>query len=154
MQNTLGGHSQAHEIASQHMCPFCVTRVWNKLRKSVYLQDPLCPSCRPLVRAALEHLPWRHRHRGGYPSQVESVGTTVRAPKSLKWNLHKESSDAFRMVRASSLELRHKPKRQFVLQIPTTALFFCSLLLECDLLAKKVPGRAPYSQHIMIRNWT
>ena len=32
--------------------------------------------------------------------------------------------------------------------------FFCSLLLECDLLAKKVPGRAPYSQHIMIRNWT
>ena len=34
-------------------------------------------------------------------------------------------------------------------------LFFCcSLLLRCDLLAKKVPGRAPYSQHIMIRNWT
>ena len=32
--------------------------------------------------------------------------------------------------------------------------FFCSLLLECDLLAKKVPGRAPYSQHNMIRNWT
>ena len=33
-------------------------------------------------------------------------------------------------------------------------IFFCSLLLRCDLLAKKVPGRAPYSQHIMIRNWT
>ena len=32
--------------------------------------------------------------------------------------------------------------------------FFCSLLLRSDLLAKKVPGRAPYSQHIMIRNWT
>ena len=32
--------------------------------------------------------------------------------------------------------------------------FFCSLLLRCDLLAKKVPGRAPYSQHIIIRNWT
>ena len=32
--------------------------------------------------------------------------------------------------------------------------FFCSTLLRCDLLAKKVPGRAPYSQHIMIRNWT
>ena len=32
--------------------------------------------------------------------------------------------------------------------------FFCSMLLRCDLLAKKVPGRAPYSQHIMIRNWT
>ena len=27
-------------------------------------------------------------------------------------------------------------------------------LLRCDLLAKKVPGRAPYSQHIIIRNWT
>ena len=35
-----------------------------------------------------------------------------------------------------------------------TGIFFCSLLLRCDLLAKKVPGRAPYSQHIMIRNWT
>ena len=33
-------------------------------------------------------------------------------------------------------------------------VFFCSTLLRCDLLAKKVPGRAPYSQHIMIRNWT
>ena len=33
-------------------------------------------------------------------------------------------------------------------------LFFCSALLRCDLLAKKVPGRAPYSQHIIIRNWT
>ena len=32
--------------------------------------------------------------------------------------------------------------------------FFCSLLLRCDLRAKKVPGRAPYSQHIIIRNWT
>ena len=32
--------------------------------------------------------------------------------------------------------------------------FFCSTLLRCDLLAKKVPGRAPYSQHIIIRNWT
>ena len=36
----------------------------------------------------------------------------------------------------------------------TPSIFFCSLLLECDLLAKKVPGRAPYSQHIIIRNWT
>ena len=33
-------------------------------------------------------------------------------------------------------------------------IFFCSTLLRCDLLAKKVPGRAPYSQHIIIRNWT
>ena len=41
MQSNLGAHSQAHEIASQHMCPFCVTRVWNKLSKSVDLQDPL-----------------------------------------------------------------------------------------------------------------
>ena len=32
--------------------------------------------------------------------------------------------------------------------------FFCSSLLRCDLLAKKVPGRAPFSQHIIIRNWT
>ena len=32
--------------------------------------------------------------------------------------------------------------------------FFCSLLLRCDLLSKKVPGRAPYSQLIIIRNWT
>ena len=30
--------------------------------------------------------------------------------------------------------------------------FFCSLLLECD-LAKKVPGRAPFSQHDIFRNW-
>ena len=82
----------------------------------------LYPTCRPLVRAAVEHLPCRHRRRGGYPSQVESVGTTARAPKSLKWNLHKERSDAFRMVRASSLELWHKPIRQFSLQIPATAL--------------------------------
>ena len=35
-----------------------------------------------------------------------------------------------------------------------SAFFFCSTLLRCDLLAKKVPGRAPYSQHIIIRNWT
>ena len=33
-------------------------------------------------------------------------------------------------------------------------VFFCSLLLECDLLAKKVPGRAPFSQHNIFRNWT
>ena len=33
-------------------------------------------------------------------------------------------------------------------------LFFCSTLLRCDLHKKKVPGRTPYSQHIMIRNWT
>ena len=32
--------------------------------------------------------------------------------------------------------------------------FFRSSLLRCDLLAKKVPGRAPFSQHIIIRNWT
>ena len=36
----------------------------------------------------------------------------------------------------------------------STGFFFCSTLLRCDLLAKKVPGRAPYSQHIIIRNWT
>ena len=36
----------------------------------------------------------------------------------------------------------------------TMLVFFCSTLLRCDLLAKKVPGRAPYSQHIIIRNWT
>ena len=33
-------------------------------------------------------------------------------------------------------------------------VFFCSVLLECDLLAKKVPGRAPFSQHNIFRNWT
>ena len=38
--------------------------------------------------------------------------------------------------------------------IQTATFFFCSVLLRCDLLTKKVPGRAPYSQHIMIRNWT
>ena len=27
------------------------------------------------------------------------------------------------------------------------SIFFCSLLLRCNLLAKKVPRRAPYSQH-------
>ena len=32
--------------------------------------------------------------------------------------------------------------------------FLRSVLLRCDLRAKKVPGRAPYSQHIIIRNWT
>ena len=32
--------------------------------------------------------------------------------------------------------------------------FFCSTLLRCDLHKKKVAGRTPYSQHIMIRNWT
>ena len=32
--------------------------------------------------------------------------------------------------------------------------FFGSTLLRCDLHKKKVPGRTPYSQHIMIRNWT
>ena len=37
---------------------------------------------------------------------------------------------------------------------PCCAFFFCSLLLECDLLAKKVPGRAPFSQHNIFRNWT
>ena len=43
-----------------------------------------------------------------------------------------------------------------VISPPYTRFFFfvCSLLLRCDLLAKKVPGRAPYSQHIMIRIWT
>ena len=30
----------------------------------------------------------------------------------------------------------------------------CSVLLRFDLLAKKVPGRAPYSQHIIIHIWT
>ena len=35
-----------------------------------------------------------------------------------------------------------------------STFFFCSLLLECDLLAKKIPGRTLYSQHIIIRNWT
>ena len=34
------------------------------------------------------------------------------------------------------------------------SVFFCSTLLRCDLHKKKVPGRTPYSQHIMIRNWT
>ena len=32
-----------------------------------------------------------------------------------------------------------------------SSIFFCSLLLECDLLAKKVPGGTPYSQHNIIR---
>ena len=35
-----------------------------------------------------------------------------------------------------------------------SVFFFCSVLLRCDLLSKKVPGRAPYSQLIIIRNWT
>ena len=39
-------------------------------------------------------------------------------------------------------------------RIVSQCFFFCSTLLRCDLLAKKVPGRAPYSQHIIIRNWT
>ena len=48
-----------------------------------------------------------------------------------------------------------KRAKQTLARLPhPTASFFCSLLLRCDLLAKKVPGRAPYSQHIMIRNWT
>ena len=34
------------------------------------------------------------------------------------------------------------------------ASFFGSLLLECDLLAKKVPGGTSYSQRNIIRNWT
>ena len=41
---------------------------------------------------------------GGYPSQVESGGTTGWTPKSLKWSLHKERSDACRIIRASSME--------------------------------------------------
>ena len=82
----------------------------------------LYPTCRPLAGAAVEHLPCRHCHRGVYPSQEESGGTTVRTPKSWRWNLHRERSDAFRMVRASSLELGHKPKRQFSLLIPATSL--------------------------------
>ena len=32
--------------------------------------------------------------------------------------------------------------------------FFCSMLLRCHSSCKEGPGRAPYSQHIMIRNWT
>ena len=39
MQSNLGAHSQAHEIASRHRCPSCVTQVWNKLSKSAYLLD-------------------------------------------------------------------------------------------------------------------
>ena len=35
-----------------------------------------------------------------------------------------------------------------------TLFFFCSTLLRCDLHTKKVPGGTPYSQHIVIRNWT
>ena len=43
-----------------------------------------------------------------------------------------------------------------LMQLPhgVRAFFFGSTLLRCDLLAKKVPGRTPYSQHIIIRNWT
>ena len=120
MQNNVGALSQAHEIASQRMCPFCVSRVETSwASRGTY--RVLYPTCRPLAWA-VEHLPCRHCHRGGYPSQVERVGTTVRTPKSWKWNLHRERSDAFRMVRASSLGLWHKPKRQFSLQIPATSL--------------------------------
>ena len=32
--------------------------------------------------------------------------------------------------------------------------FFCSSLLRCSSWVKKVQGRAPYSQHSIIRNWT
>ena len=41
MQKNVGAHSQAHEITSQRMCPFCVSRVRNRLSKAGYLQDPL-----------------------------------------------------------------------------------------------------------------
>ena len=40
------------------------------------------------------------------------------------------------------------------LEVSVQTTFFCSTLLRCDLRKKKVPGRAPYSQHIIIRNWT
>ena len=47
-----------------------------------------------------------------------------------------------------------KTKRNNTNHIAVSRFFFCSSLLRCDLLAKKVPGRAPYSQHIIIRDWT
>ena len=103
-QSNLGAHSQAHEIASQHRCPSCVPGFETSLA-SWWTYWILSPACRPLGRAALAHRPYCHYHRGGYQSQVGSVGITVGVPKSLKWNLHKESSDGFRMVRANSLEL-------------------------------------------------
>ena len=39
-------------------------------------------------------------------------------------------------------------------KVVSLAFFFCSTLLRCDLHTKKVPGGTPYSQHIIIRNWT
>ena len=51
-------------------------------------------------------------------------------------------------------ELTQIAKNERVVRSGEVELFFCSMLLRCDLLAKKVPGRAPYSQHIMIRIWT
>ena len=52
------------------------------------------------------------------------------------------------------VRVRDRKGQRFEQVIKVGGFFFCSTLLRCDLLAKKVPGRAPYSQHIIIRNWT
>ena len=52
------------------------------------------------------------------------------------------------------LKLFHQFISLLWLQEGSYRVFFCSVLLRCDLLAKKVPGRAPFSQHIIIRIWT
>ena len=113
------------------------------------------------------HLPCRHCHTGGYPSQVDSVGTAVRAPKSLKCNLHEERSDIFRMVRASSLELWLKPKRQFLLQGPATSLGQVSSEVPREFRHQETPTTSsspggirdtalpsgnPYEWHVQMRN--
>ena len=52
------------------------------------------------------------------------------------------------------LDTSRMENSDFLDSVRVACFFFCSVLLECDLLAKKVPGRVPYSQHIIIRNWT
>ena len=95
-------HSLFTAASSTHCCGQRRQRRW--CCRQHWVQWPP-QACRPFGRAALEQLSFCHRQWGGYPSQVESVGITIRAPKSLKWNLHKERSDTFRRVRANSLEL-------------------------------------------------
>ena len=60
----------------------------------------------------------------------------------------------FNSVAIATAGFRVNAVAQTFERLEHTLLFFCSTLLRCDLHKKKVPGRTPYSQHIMIRNWT
>ena len=87
--------------------------------------------------------------REGLPSMLatsfaEAAGVAGRQ----KWGLVLSSSARVSQVTYQTVVGVRYP------ELVTFNGFFCSLLLRCDLLAKKVPGRAPYSQRIMIRNWT